>query len=195
MASVSTYKKAHPPKPMLENDSGKPHQGVYLPKHPEKVVGGDIIYRSGWELAFARWCDDNPAVIEWGGEPIAIQYRNPASIDFEACRAAHCDPLLEQNWAVSQYWPDFYLCLRAADDTDATNVKKYIIEIKPKYQTERPIAPPPGAKLKDQKAYVNAVKTYLQNMKKWEAAIEWCASHGFEFKVYTEVTLEKMGII
>lgn len=195
MANVSTYKKNHPPKPVLENESGKPHQGVFLPKHPDKVIGGEIIYRSGWELAFARWCDDNPAVIEWGAEPCCIQYRNPAGVDFDACKQANADPNNPLNWPVANYYPDFYLCLRRDDDEDGSDMIKLIIEIKPKYQTERPIAPPVGARLKEQKAYVNDVKRYLQNIKKWEAAISWCKSKGFEFKVYTEVTLEKLGII
>ena len=83
--NTQTYKKNHPPKPVMENDSGKPHQGVYVPQHPEKVIGGEIIYRSGWELAFAQWCDRNPCVVEWGGEPMCVQYRNPAGVDFDAC--------------------------------------------------------------------------------------------------------------
>jgi len=195
MADVKTYKKAHPPKPMMENDSGKSHQGVYIPQHHEKLVGGDVIYRSGWELAFARWCDNNPAVIEWGGEPCCIQYRNPAGVDFDACKRCNADPNNPVNWPVSNYYPDFYVCLRKDLDQDGSENIKLIIEIKPKYQTERPIAPPVGARLKEQKAYVTAVKNYLQNIKKWEAAIAWCKSKGFEFKVYTEVTLEKMGII
>ena len=99
------------------------------------------------------------------------------------------------NWPVNNYYPDFYVSIRKDDDEDGTDVLKLIIEIKPKNQTERPIPPAANAKLKEQKKYVNDVKTYLQNIKKWESAIAWCKEKGFEFKVYTEVTLEKMGII
>ena len=35
----------------------------------------------------------------------------------------------------------------------------------------------------------------MQNVKKWEAAIEWCKNHDMEFVVYTEITLQKLGII
>ena len=197
MANKNTiaYKKSHPPKPVLENESGKPHQGVFLPKHPEKVIGGEVIYRSGWELAFARWCDDNPAVIEWGGEPTCIQYRNPAGVDFDTCKRLNLNPQDPMNWPVHNYYPDFYVAIRKDEDEDGTDVLKLIIEIKPKNQTERPIPPAANAKLKEQKKYVNDVKTYLQNIKKWESAMAWCKEKGFEFKVYTEVTLEKMGII
>ena len=99
------------------------------------------------------------------------------------------------NWPLNNYYPDFYVCLRNDDDVDGTDVKRLIIEIKPKAQTERPIAPASNAKLQEQKRYVNAVKTYLQNRKKWEAAIAWCNAKNYEFKVYTEDTLSKIGII
>ena len=84
--STLAYKKSHRPNVMNEEKSGKPHQGVYVPKNPSKVVGGEVIYRSAWEMAFARWCDDNPAVIEWGCETASIQYKNPAAVDLDACR-------------------------------------------------------------------------------------------------------------
>lgn len=192
---TNTYKRTHKPKPISENDKGKPHQGIYVPKNPDKVIGGEIIYRSGWECAFARWCDDNPAVIEWGCETVAIQYRNPSCVDFDACRKYGANPQDPCNWPIHNYYPDFYIAIRTDDDVDGTDVKKYLIEIKPKHQTERPVAPPPGAKLNVQKKYVNDVKTYLQNIKKWEAAIDWCKHRGIEFKVYTESTLQSIGII
>ena len=195
MADIKTYKKTHPPKPMIENDSGKPHQGVYIPQHPEKVVGGEIIYRSGWEFAFARWCDLSPSVLEWGTEPVCIQYRDVGKLNLDACHKYHLDINDVNNWPVSNYYPDFYVNLRDANDEDGTQNRKLIIEIKPKYQTERPLPVPPNAKLRDQKKYVNDVRVYIQNLKKWESAIAWCKSKGFEFKVYTEVTLKKMGII
>lgn len=185
------YKKTHPPKPLNEGKKGEPHQGIFVPKHPEKIIGGEIVYRSGWELAFARWCDDNIAVVEWGSEPAAIQYRNPSAVDFDACTKANVSPMDPNNWPINNYYPDFYIALKINE----SETKKLIIEIKPKVQTERPIAPPAGAKLKVQKSYVNATKTYLQNKMKWQAAIEWCKPREFEFKVYTDVTLKALGII
>lgn len=193
MDSIS-YKKAHPPKPIVEGETGKPHQGIYVPKHPEKVIGGDIVYRSGWELAFARWCDDNDAVVEWGGEPTAIQYRNPSDVDFDACRKANVNPMDPCNWPILNYYPDFYIALKVPGGSDE-NVKRLLVEIKPKHQTERPVPPAQNAKLADQKRFVSATKIYLTNKAKWQAAIEWCKPRGFEFKVYTEVTLKAIGII
>ena len=191
----STYKKTHRPNMTNEEKSGKPHQGVYIPKHPEKVVVSEIIARSSWEMACARWCDDSPSVIEWGSEVCAIQYRNPAAVDLDACRRVGASPLDINNWPIHNYYPDFYCCMRSDEDLDGTDVKKLLIEIKPLYQTERPIPPVAGAKLQELKRFNEATKTYLQNIKKWEAAIEWCKLHDMEFKVFTEVTLQKMGII
>lgn len=192
---TKTYKKTHRPKMTNEEVSGKPHQGIYVPKNINKVVGGEIITRSSWEMSFARWCDDNPAVIEWGCETVNIQYRNPAAVDLDACRKYNSSPLDPANWPINNYYPDFYVMLKDDSDEDDVKVKKLLIEIKPLYQTERPIPPPVGAKLQDQKRFNEATKTYLQNFKKWEAAIAWCKDHGMEFKVFTEVTLQKMGII
>lgn len=194
MGDISTYKRTHPPK-MNEEKSGKPKQSIYMPDHPEKVIGGQIICRSSWESSFARWCDDNPAVIEWGCEVCAIQYRNPGAINLDACRKVGANPMDPLNWPVYEYYPDFYICIRDDDDEDGTKVKKLLIEIKPFCQTERPIAPPPGAKLQEQKRFNNAVKTYLQNVKKWEAATKWANEHGMDFHIFTEHTLKKMGIL
>ena len=55
-------------------------QGKYTVKNKEKYAGkGEPTYRSSWELHFMRFCDDNPNILEWASEPIAIPYRNPLS--------------------------------------------------------------------------------------------------------------------
>ena len=52
------------------------YQGFYQPKNINKYIGkkDNIIYRSGLELKFYRFCDNNPNVIEWGSEEIIIPY-------------------------------------------------------------------------------------------------------------------------
>lgn len=191
---TTAYKKSHRPNTMNEESSGKPHQGIYIPKHPEKVVGGEIITRSGWEMSFARWCDDNPAVIEWGCETAQIQYRNPGAVNFDTCREYNISPADPSSWPIHNYYPDFYVKIKAEED-GVTTIKRMLIEIKPKYQTERPIPPAPTAKLKIQKRFNESVRTFLTNDAKWKAAIVFCQENGMEFKVFTEVTLQKMGII
>jgi len=55
-------------------------QGHYTPTHPEKYVGNvKPKYRSSWELAFFRFCDNHPSVLQWASEAVQIPYRNPFS--------------------------------------------------------------------------------------------------------------------
>ena len=53
-------------------------QGVYKPKNPTKYIGKGLPrYRSGWELAVFRMCDNHPAIIGWGSETHRIPYKHP----------------------------------------------------------------------------------------------------------------------
>lgn len=53
-------------------------QGIYKIQNPEKYIGlGNPRYRSGWELTFMRFCDNNPAVEQWASESVKIPYRDP----------------------------------------------------------------------------------------------------------------------
>lgn len=53
-------------------------QGKYQIINPEKYVGKKTpTYRSSWEMTFCRFCDNNPAIINWASEPFMIPYRNP----------------------------------------------------------------------------------------------------------------------
>ena len=53
-------------------------QGKYEIQNPEKYVGKGIpTYRSSWEFTFMRFCDNNPAVVQWASEAIHINYKNP----------------------------------------------------------------------------------------------------------------------
>lgn len=56
----------------------KYQQGIYEVSNPSKYLGKTAPrYRSGWELAVFRMCDNHPAVIGWGSETHRIPYRNP----------------------------------------------------------------------------------------------------------------------
>lgn len=53
-------------------------QGYYTVLNPQKYIGsGSPKYRSGWELTFMRFCDNNPNITSWGSECVRIPYRNP----------------------------------------------------------------------------------------------------------------------
>jgi len=108
------------------------------------------------------YCDTNEKILEWGSEEIFVWYKSP--ID----RKPH------------RYFPDFYIKVQEANGS----IKKYLIEIKPLRQT----TPPPKPQ-RQTKKYINEVYEYAKNQSKWEAAREWCADRGYEFKVITEKEL------
>jgi len=89
-------------------------QGPYIVKNPAKYVGKGIPrYRSGWELSFMRFLDNNDNVMQWASESIQIPYRNPVT------------------GKQSIYIPDFLVTYRARNNTLIAEV----IEIKPKKQS------------------------------------------------------------
>ena len=53
-------------------------QGVYEVVNGGKYIGGKKpYYRSSWELAFMRMCDNHPNIMKWASENVRIPYRNP----------------------------------------------------------------------------------------------------------------------
>ena len=55
--------------------------GKYEIQNSAKYVGNGIPrYRSGWELSFMRFCDNNDHILQWASESIAIPYRNPITV-------------------------------------------------------------------------------------------------------------------
>lgn len=137
------------------------YKGKYQPTNPKKYRGDytNIIYRSLWERKFMKYCDTNQNIIEWGSEILALPYRSP--IDNR----------------IHKYFPDFYIKVKESNG----EIKKYIIEIKPKKQTIEPIP-----QKKKTKGYIYEVYEYARNQAKWKAAREFCADNGLEFKVLTE---------
>jgi hypothetical protein len=139
----------------------KYHQGKYTVRYPEKYVGDptNVTFRSSWEKKVMIWLDSNPDCLKWGSEEKVIPYISP--IDGRAHR----------------YFTDFIAAFR----TRTGEVKRVIIEVKPKAQTMPPIKPS-----KTTKRYVEAVQTYITNTAKWKAANEWCVKNGYEFHLITE---------
>ena len=89
-------------------------QGPYTVINREKYVGnGTPRYRSGWELSFMKFCDNNDHVLQWASESIAIPYRHPLT------------------GKMTQYIPDFLITYRTSNNT----IRAELIEIKPKKQS------------------------------------------------------------
>lgn len=89
-------------------------QGEYKILNPKKYVGkGNPRYRSGWEHAFFRFCDNNDAVLEWASEAIAIKYIHPLT------------------GKMANYIPDIFMRYRTRNNKVCTE----LVEIKPKKQS------------------------------------------------------------
>ena len=57
---------------------GRWANGLFEMNNPDKYVGKKTPrYRSSWEWAFMRFCDNNPSVTQWASESIQIPYRHP----------------------------------------------------------------------------------------------------------------------
>lgn len=138
-------------------------QGRYKPKNPQKYKGDPtkIVYRSSWELKFAKWADNHPKVISWSSEELAIPYISP--IDNKHHR----------------YFPDFLLTIEKTDGSKET----ILVEIKPKNQTI------PPKKVKKTAKFINEVMTWGVNQAKWKAANSYCQNRGWKFMLFTEKEL------
>ena len=69
------------------------------------------------------------------------------------------------------------------------NKETWLIEIKPKKETRPPEYP--GRKTR---RYITEGITYVRNQNKWKAAEQFAKDRGWRFAIWTEDTLEKMGI-
>ena len=88
--------------------------GKFTPTQPDKYVGKKIpTYRSSWEFAFMKFCDENPSIQAWASEAVKIPYRNPLT-------GKH-----------TIYVPDFFI----AYANKGGSRKVEIIEVKPENQT------------------------------------------------------------
>jgi hypothetical protein len=135
------------------------YQGLFIPRHPQKYVGNpsNIVYRSSWERRFFTYCDGTPGILRWASEEFHIPYLSPV------------------DQRVHRYFPDVWMEVQTPD-----GLKTYLIEIKPKAQTElRPV------KRKTRK-FLREAAVVAVNHAKWDAAKEFCRNRGWTFQVLTE---------
>ena len=103
--------------------------------------------------------DDNPNVIRWASEELAIPYVSPVD------RKRH------------KYFPDFLIEMR----NRVGQIETVLIEVKTYKQTQ--VTQKPKRKTK---TFENATKTYLINQAKWDAAKVVCENKGWAFRILTE---------
>ena len=63
-----------------------------------------------------------------------------------------------------------------------------LVEIKPEKQTVPPVS------RRRTKKHINESLEYVKNQCKWNAASKYCKDNGYEFQIWTEKTLKKMGM-
>ena len=89
-------------------------QGIYELLNPKKYAGNKRpYYRSSWENAFMRFCDNHPGIINWASEAVQIPYRNPLT------------------GKQTIYVPDFFITYQDKNGRKRAE----LIEIKPNSQT------------------------------------------------------------
>lgn len=140
----------------------KSYKGLYRPTNPKKYVGDakKIVYRSLLERRFMRYCDLNEDITFWASEELPIRYYNPITSKFH------------------RYFPDFVV--------KTSKNQKYMIEIKPYRQCDKPKMPK-----KKTKSYMRESLEYIKNKAKWSAAKAYCDDNGLTFKLITEKDLGK----
>jgi hypothetical protein len=145
---------------------------VYHPKNVNKYVGNPpyCVCRSSWETIFCKWADNNPAVVEWASEPIAIPYVDKATKDYKGMPKKR------------RYYPDFIVKVMNRNK----EIDTWLVEVKPYKET---IPPRPGKKSPKTKMY--EAKTWGTNQSKWRAAEEFCRKRKWFFKILTEKQLLK----
>ena len=138
----------------------------YKPKNPQKYQGNpnNIICRSSWERKFCVWCDVNKNIISWASEEMSIPYLSP------------------KDNRVHRYYPDYLIKVKEKNN----KISSYVIEVKPKNQTQ-----PPKKRSRVTKSYIYECQTYAINQAKWKAANEFCKDNKIEFKIITE---DELGI-
>lgn len=112
-----------------------------------------------------NYCDLNENILEWSSEEIVIPYLSPLDQKFH------------------RYFVDFWIKVKDRNG----EIKKYLIEIKPKRYTQ----PPNQNPNRKTKKWVSENYEYVKNQAKWKAAKEYCADRLMEFKLITE---EELGL-
>ena len=133
-------------------------QGIFIPNNIDKFIGERAIYRSGLELKFFRFCDNNENVLKWGSENVVVPYRSP----------------LDNR--MHRYYVDNFIVIK-----EGSEIKKYLVEIKPYKQTLKPTT-----KYKKKQHIIYEQKAYITNQAKWEAAKKYGKKRGYSFIILTE---------
>lgn len=150
-----------------------PKRGYFKPKCPKKYMGDptNIVYRSGWEQRVMKYLDQNVNVIRWASD--GLDFDNMPR-DNAGLAIPYISPFDKRR---HRYFPDFYAEMRTRDG----EIKKYLLEVKPKKQTEPPVKPK-----RVTKRYLQEVVNWGNNQAKWDSAKQFCKAKGWEFRILHE---------
>jgi len=143
--------------------AGSYKQGYYKLTHPEKYRGdiSKVRFMSSWELNTHKFLDNNPNVLRWSSEEIAIPYIKPT------------------DGKIHKYYPDYWVMYQNKNG----EVIEEIWEVKPSSQVT------PSRRGKRPKQQLLESVTHAINLAKWRSAQLYCQKHGYTFRILTEKQL------
>lgn len=113
------------------------------------------------------WLDNAPEVLEWASEETVIPY------------------VSRLDGRTHRYFVDFWAKIQQPNG----EIKKVLLEVKPKKETKPP-RKPKGTSVESQGKYMAEMATFVKNTDKWTAAQEYCRKTQSAFYLITEDTLQ-----
>lgn len=136
-------------------------KGWFSPRNPQKYVGDitKIRYMSSWEKETHRFFDNNPNILRWSSEEVAIPYIKPT------------------DGKIHYYYPDYWIEYKNRNG----EIVQEIIEVKPADQTK-----PPSTRGKRKQTQIFESIRWATNVAKWKACQDFCNKYGLKFRIVTE---------
>lgn len=141
------------------------YKGKYKVKNPEKYKGD--VRNVIYRSGWEKYC------FRWCDENADVKYWSSEETVIPY--------LYEIDNKIHRYFVDLKIVYKSG--------KTVIVEIKP----EKELSPPTGNRRT--KRYIAEGLTYVKNINKWKAAREYAKDQGWEFQIWTEKELDKMGIM
>ena len=130
---------------------------------------------------------------KYNGDPSSVVYRS----HWEKMVFMWCDKheqivewsseetVIPYLYEIDKRYHRYFVDLKIKFNTGQT----ILVEIKPAKETEPPKRPDKS------KRYISESMTYVKNMNKWHAADNYAKDRGWKFQIWTENTLQSMGIM
>ena len=143
----------------------KYHQGRFKPKNPKKYRG-----------------DVNNIIFRSSWELACLKWldTNKDILSYSS-EEIIINYFYEADKKYHRYFPDLLF---------STKDRTFLIEIKPKKELS-----PPLYNGRKTKRYISESLTYIKNENKWKAAKKYAENKGWQFEIWTEDILKKMGIL